>query len=121
MNNCLVKHTFKRTVKYTVIGAAAFLVFSAGTAVQTRPLSAQAECVAGMNLNGNQFANMIPGSPNNDLIHGRGGPDTIHGGGCNDHLYGDEGDDKINGGAGFDWCFGGPGNDVFANCEVVVQ
>jgi Ca2+-binding RTX toxin-like protein len=107
----------KRTL---VMLVAALVLLSAGTATQIKSVYAQ-ECGAGVNLNGNQFANMLPGSPNNDVIHGRGGNDTIHGGGCNDYLYGGDGDDKINGGNGFDWCYGGPGNDVFANCEVVVQ
>lgn len=54
---------------------------------------------------------LLPGLGGDDVISGLGGNDTIQGGDGNDILDGGRGDDTINTGAGDDTVLGGAGND----------
>jgi len=81
----------------------------------------------------------IGGSDGNDIVDGGAGNDRITGGSGNDILWGDTGNDDLNGGEGDDTLFGGLGlntldgasgfdtcyideiDDVFVNCEVLIN
>lgn len=81
----------------------------------------------------------IGGSAGNDIVEGGAGNDKITGGSGNDILWGDTGNDDLNGGEGDDTLFGGLGlntldgasgfdtcyideiDDVFVNCEVLIN
>ena len=57
----------------------------------------------GLDLLGDNQANLLDGGADNDLIRGRKGADE---------LYGNDGDDKLQGGRGADLLDGGEGNDI---------
>jgi serralysin len=68
-----------------------------------------------------EFADIVVGTANGDLIDalggndrvdGNGGADTLRGGGGNDSLFGGDGNDHLNGGIGVDSLAGGIGNDT---------
>jgi Ca2+-binding RTX toxin-like protein len=70
---------------------------------------------------GNNFANQLNGTGEdetisglggNDTLRGFGGNDSLDGGSGNDTLYGDDGNDMLTGGLGTDWLFGGNGDDT---------
>ena len=63
-------------------------------------------------VNGTGKADLLLGSPGDDVLDGRGGDDCLVGG---------SGDDVLDGRGGHDICIGGPGTDVFINCSVEVQ
>ena len=76
----------------------------------------------GITIVGNDLANSIMGTADEDYINGDSGNDTIRGGDGNDsiiggkgkdYLYGGEGNDTLWGGAGNDFLYGGEGADVF--------
>ena len=67
---------------------------------------------AGGSIIGDDFANSLNGTSNNDEILGLGGDDTLYGLGGNDILDGGAGSDKLSGGDGADSLAGGGGNDV---------
>ena len=64
-----------------------------------------------MNIVGNDVANSIFGTADEDYIDGGTNNDTIRGGDGNDSLFGDAGKDKLYGGEGNDTLWGGKGND----------
>jgi hypothetical protein len=66
----------------------------------------------GGNCDGTNANELMIGSPNIDVIQGRGGSDCILGG---------DGDDDITGSQATDICIGGPGTDIFKKCETVNQ
>jgi serralysin len=55
----------------------------------------------------------IPGTPQQDVLIGRGGANTLRGKGEDDFLWGRGGDDTFRGGAGDDAYKGGGDNDTF--------
>jgi Ca2+-binding RTX toxin-like protein len=61
---------------------------------------------------GNNQANILTGTADDDVIFGRGGNDTLNGLGGDDILFGENGDDTLNGDAGDDILEGGEGNDT---------
>ncbi|MBI5163691.1 MAG: M10 family metallopeptidase C-terminal domain-containing protein [Magnetospirillum sp.] len=61
---------------------------------------------------GNDRANDLNGTSQDDRIFGLGGDDTIEGRNGSDRLFGNNGDDTISGGNGADSLFGGNGTDV---------
>ena len=63
-------------------------------------------------ITGDEFDNVLHGTPEADVIKGLGGNDTINGYGGNDTLYGGDGYDYLNGGAGDDYIDPGSGNGV---------
>ncbi|MEX2237579.1 MAG: hypothetical protein WEB00_08600 [Dehalococcoidia bacterium] len=68
---------------------------------------------------GGAAADVLNGTPQEDVIGGGGGDDTLRGRGGNDLLCGGGGSDTLDGGAGnTDVCDGGPAADTFlASCE----
>ena len=60
---------------------------------------------------GNARANDIDGTPDRDVIVGRGGNDDIEGKGGNDVICGNRGADDLEGDRGNDRLYGGPGHD----------
>ena len=64
-----------------------------------------------LNIVGNDLANSIFGTADDDTIDGAAGKDTIRGGAGNDSLLGGAGNDTIYGGEGSDTLWGGKGND----------
>jgi len=68
--------------------------------------------IGGGNCDGTAANELILGSPNIDIIQGKGGSDCILGGG---------GDDDISGSQAKDVCIGGPGTDIFKKCETTIQ
>lgn len=64
------------------------------------------------NINGDNGANKLRGTKQNDDIEGRDGNDTLFGLAGNDDLEGDGGNDTLFGGAGNDDLDGGAGNDI---------
>ena len=76
----------------------------------------------GMNIVGNDLANSIFGTAEDDFINGGDGNDTIRGSDGNDYLYGGKGKDYLYGGegnntlwgsVGNDYLYGGEGSDIF--------
>ena len=65
------------------------------------------------NITGNNQANILNGTPGDDLIRGKGGDDEIDGGVGNDRLKGGGGSDVIRDGEGMDRMWGGSGADTF--------
>jgi len=63
-------------------------------------------------IHGGEDADVINGSPMDDMLFGDGGPDTITAGAGNDYVEGGEDNDIVMGDTGFDTLFGGEGNDV---------
>ena len=61
---------------------------------------------------GTNYADVLDGTLDNDLIYGLDGDDVINGLGGNDCIYGDGGHDIIDGGGGNDTIVGGNGHDV---------
>jgi Ca2+-binding RTX toxin-like protein len=68
-------------------------------------------------IEGNDRANRLEGTPGDDEIRGRGGSDTLLGNAGNDRLRGDEGNDTLEGGAGNDRLHGDKGDDVLTGDE----
>ena len=66
----------------------------------------------GINIKGNEVANYIIGTDEDDTIYGGAGKDTILGGDSNDELYGEKGNDSLIGGTGDDSLWGGKGTDT---------
>ncbi|MEM7188176.1 MAG: hypothetical protein AAF439_01075 [Pseudomonadota bacterium] len=64
-------------------------------------------------ITGDSGANVLIGTPGDDLIKGKGGADIIDGGAGNDKLKGGNGGDIITDGAGADKMWGGKGADTF--------
>ncbi|MBE9174179.1 cadherin-like domain-containing protein, partial [Synechocystis salina LEGE 06155] len=64
-------------------------------------------------LLGTRQDDLILGLGGNDILFGNGGDDTLHGGEGNDILFGDFGDDVLIGGLGADRLRGGWGRDKF--------
>ncbi|AIE75094.1 MULTISPECIES: calcium-binding protein [unclassified Synechocystis] len=63
-------------------------------------------------IDGNNFANFLFGTRNNDLIRGFGGNDILFSNGGNDTLYGGLGYDYLDGGIGDDILHGGENGDI---------
>ncbi|OYU48932.1 MAG: hypothetical protein CFE31_10930 [Rhizobiales bacterium PAR1] len=93
---------------------------SDGTLTDTQDLAITVTDVA-PTINGDNTANALVGTAENDtingldgndLLNGGDGNDTINGGNGLDTLNGGNGDDVLNGGAGFDNLYGGAGADV---------
>jgi Ca2+-binding RTX toxin-like protein len=63
---------------------------------------------------GDNDANTLNGTPNDDVIIGNGGADRINGGGGNDKICGGSGGDVIKGGPGNDQLFGQDGPDTLS-------
>lgn len=73
-------------------------------------------------LNVSEEAEILHGSPGDDVLsgtekdstlYGREGNDVLTGGAGSDQLYGEAGDDKLDGGADRDWLYGGEGNNSY--------
>ena len=62
---------------------------------------------------GNNSANTLVGTSEEDQIFGRGGNDTLTGGLGNDQLFGEAGNDTLDGGEGVDTLAGGLNNDTY--------
>jgi pimeloyl-ACP methyl ester carboxylesterase len=62
-------------------------------------------------LRGTPGDDVICAGGGNDIVHGLGGDDVLIGGDGNDVLRGDDGDDELDGGRGGDQLVGGEGND----------
>jgi Ca2+-binding RTX toxin-like protein len=83
-------------------------------------------------ITGNDRANTLNETSQNDTIYGRGGNDELnawqfsgdrdrlYGGGGADYLDADDGDgeDLLDGGRGYDVCYGDPG-DNFVSCAEI--
>lgn len=65
-----------------------------------------------LNIVGNDNANKIVATEEDDTIDGGAGKDSIYGGDGNDSIYGGKGNDKIYGQAGDDTLWGGADNDT---------
>lgn len=65
-------------------------------------------------LNGTAGADKICGYGGNDTISGLGGDDTIYGGSGNDTIYGGDNDDRIHPWLGDDTVYAGAGDDLIA-------
>lgn len=63
-------------------------------------------------IEGDDNANNLNGTRNDDEIRGRGGADRLTGRRGDDELRGDEGNDTLDGGAGADRLRGDKGNDM---------
>ena len=63
-------------------------------------------------IHGNEFDNILPGTPGADVIEGLGGADSLLGFAGEDELYGGDGNDTLRGGEDDDYLVGGPGSDV---------
>jgi Ca2+-binding RTX toxin-like protein len=61
---------------------------------------------------GNELANQISGTVNNDVLDGKAGDDKLYGHAGDDHLVGGAGNDWVEGGGGNDRLVGGTGADV---------
>jgi Ca2+-binding RTX toxin-like protein len=79
-------------------------------------LSLTAGVALAKNINGNNRANTLIGTKNNDVIKGFGAGDYINGRAGNDDMYGQKGADEIEDFRGADRAWGGRGND-----EIDVQ
>ena len=77
----------------------------------------------GMPMMDTDDAHSLFGTPQNDMLDGRGGADALYGRNGNDTLYGGDGDDTLNGGADADTLDGGAGNDLldYAASSAAVQ
>ncbi len=73
-------------------------------------------------LNVSEGAEILHGSPGNDVLtgtekdstlYGREGNDVLTGGAGQDDLYGESGDDVLDGGADRDWLYGDAGNNTY--------
>jgi len=73
-------------------------------------------------LDVSEGAEILYGSPGNDLLagtgknstlYGRDGNDLLTGGAGSDQLHGEAGDDTLDGGADRDWLYGGAGNNRY--------
>jgi Ca2+-binding RTX toxin-like protein len=72
-----------------------------------------APTTAPINLQGNEFSQMIVGNAGTNILSGFGGNDVISGFGGNDRLNGGTGNDTLIGGTGNDTLAGGAGRDYF--------
>jgi len=61
---------------------------------------------------GDDGANTLIGTEDNEFIFGLGGNDTVSAGSGNDEANGGNGNDVVNGGRGNDWLWGEAGNDM---------
>ena len=68
-------------------------------------------CEPGATKIGDQLANYLAGSCNQDFLYGMNGDDSIYGQSGNDYLDGGYGSDSLFGGPGDDLCVGYHGND----------
>ncbi len=82
-----------------IVGAAAVLVVAVAL-----PAHAQ-------DIDGDKDPNHLMGTPQADVIHGKGGDDVILGKGGPDEIYGDKGADKLYGNGGRDTIVTAKGND----------
>ena len=73
-------------------------------------------------LNVSEGAEVLFGSPGDDMLagtekdstlYGRVGNDVLAGGAGSDQLFGEAGDDTLDGGADRDWLYGGDGNNTY--------
>jgi Ca2+-binding RTX toxin-like protein len=83
----------------------------AGTTLTTADLLAM---LPGVNLIGEDGADVLRGHAGGDLLIGQAGDDTLAGGAGNDVLNGGQGADLLQGGAGRDWLAGDAGDDTLA-------
>jgi Ca2+-binding RTX toxin-like protein len=83
--------------------------FTDGTTLTTANLLAT---LPGVNLIGEDGADVLQGHAGNDLLLGQNGDDTLDGGAGNDVLHGGEGTDVLRGGAGNDQLARDAGNDI---------
>ena len=65
----------------------------------------------GLDIVGDNVANVLRGGAADNVLHGAGGNDTLFGFGGADHLFGGTGNDILNGGLGADILSGGSGDD----------
>ena len=91
-----------------------FLSLSAADSVERMQTAIYAEGTSrgGLDLIGDNVANVLRGGAASNVIHGAGGNDTLLGFGGADRLYGGADDDSLNGGLGADILSGGSGNDT---------
>ena len=61
---------------------------------------------------GNSRANVISGTPGDDVVHALGGNDIVYGEGGADIVCGGDQDDQLFGGPGNDWLIGAKGDDI---------
>ncbi len=110
--------------RHRLVLIGAFLLTLGGLAAvsQATPTAAQAAPPA-CTIMGTSDADVLVGTPGDDVICGFEGADTIEGRGGNDYIIGGPGDDllagnagndEIYGHAGEDRLFGGPGSDIVA-------
>ena len=66
---------------------------------------------AGLDLTGNEFANVVTGNSGANTLEGAGGDDILRGGAGNDVLVGGDGHDELRGQSGNDILHGGDGDD----------
>ncbi len=66
---------------------------------------------------GTPGADLLKGTPGNNIIYGRGGGDTLKGFDSEDWLNGDNGNDELLGGGSTDHLWGDPGKDVLKGGE----
>ena len=66
----------------------------------------------GLDILGDNTANMLRGGAAANILHGAGGDDVLYGFSGDDRLFGGQGDDSLNGASGRDVLFGGGGKDV---------
>ncbi len=71
-----------------------------------------AEPPPGSPIEGTGNADLLLGTPGNDVINARQGPDLVFGFGGNDTIDAGPGNDTVDAGAGNDTVLGGPGRDV---------
>lgn len=64
-------------------------------------------------LAGNSQNNLMGGAAGNDTIYGNAGSDSVHGMAGDDIIYGGQGNDQLFGGAGRDELYGETGDDIF--------
>lgn len=68
-------------------------------------------------LRGTPYDDVLCGASGADVLRGAGGDDLLLGGKGPDRLFGGSGRDDLRGGAGNDLCAGGPGADTLRSCE----
>ncbi len=75
-------------------------------------LAVTKSCPGGECLGTNTENDTLTGSPNRDIMYGRGGADPLTGQGGKDEMYGGPGGNRLSGAGGNDEMYGGSGNDA---------
>ena len=99
---------YETQTEYTV----SLTVTDADGASFTKDVTISVENVAPVII-GDNAANTLNGTSEEDQIFGRGGADTLSGFEGDDQLFGESGNDRLIGGLGADALTGGIGNDVY--------